>query len=146
MTALRSQILSAEPVEDKRGGLVPWPFAYSNLVTDVVNMIQLVTPPIDISCLNREVALKVDGVEEIKWTVTDLATVFALHESKQAHLLSETMPESEFDSLQAAYAAGRAKVDAVRCCVSKAAARAGNFSSCLRSETVVDAPFLFSGG
>jgi hypothetical protein len=147
MTALRSQILAAEPLEDKRGGLVAWPFAYNNLVTDVVNMIQTVTPPIEIACLNREVRFSVDGVEEMRWAVADLAPVFAAHESGASQVLSRQMPETDADAYLVAHTGGRTQVDVSRCCVSKAAARTGNFGTCLRSETASDLPFgLTTGG
>lgn len=137
MTALISKILNAEPLVEKRGGLIPWPFTQVNLVQDVVNMLVKVTPAIDLACIDRDVRVSLNGSPFMSWTPPDPNYVFAQLEAEGAVSISRTLSDAE----HAAFAAGGGKMVIDRCCVSRAAALAGEYGTCLKSVTMNDVPF-----
>lgn len=142
MTALREQILTAVADTGQRGGPIPWPFDHSNLVNDVVALLEDVKPPVDLICLNEQVTFTLsDAPDEpvISRSTTDLSEVYARYQSKSPQVIDAVLDEDEHSAFERGD--GRANVE--RCCVSAAAAAIGDFHSCLKRVSVVDESFGF---
>lgn len=131
MSDLLSKILTAEESVANRGGLIPWPFANSNLVNDVVLMLEKVNPDIDLACLNTRVKLSISGEVNYLEELKDLSGSLRQLESGANQWLARTFTAEEFEAINA----GEGKLEVQQCCFSKAAARAGVFNSCLKPAT-----------
>jgi hypothetical protein len=128
MSKLLASVLTGEPVVANRGGLIAWPFAATNLVQDVVAMLVKTAPPIDLACINDSVEVGLEGRSFFKQTLTDRRATFRALEASRPVSIARTLSEAEHDSFEA----GHGSMVASRCCVSKAAAQAGDFGTCLK--------------
>ena len=137
LNALLSKILTAEADVAKRGGAIPWPFAATNLVKDVVNLLVNVTPSIELACIDQSATISLSGAPFLLWKSSDPAYVFAQLEEAKTISVSKSLIESQHD----AFIAGNGKLDITRCCVSRAAAIAGDYGSCLKTVTLTGVPF-----
>lgn len=137
MSTLMSRVLLTEPVLEKRGGLIAWPFANKNLVNDVVAMLEKVNPPIDLACLNTSATVSIDGVVQFVEELKDYAGAYRQLESGGQQLIAKTLNAEQFDGLSE----GRGALTVQRCCFSKAAAKSGVFDACLVTPVAEAVPF-----
>jgi len=128
MSKILESVFLAEPLIANRGGLIPWPFATTNLVNDVVNMLVKTAPPIDLACINDTVDVSLSGKPFLSRLMSDRGASFRALEESRPVSLALTMNDAD----HLAFEAGHGIMTASRCCVSKAAAKAGDFGSCLK--------------
>jgi hypothetical protein len=132
--ALLGGILPGVTDAAQRGRHIAFPFTGDELVTTFAELLTQVTPPIDLVCLDKAATIKLDGSDKFSWSATDLAAVYGLFKAGKPVSIDKVLSEAEL----AAYKAGKITADAQRCCVSKAAAEAGSFGSCLSAVDAKD--------
>jgi hypothetical protein len=128
MAKILESVFLAEPLLANRGGLIPWPFAATNLIYDVVNMLVKTAPPIDLACVNDTVDVTLDGAPYLSRVMADRGASFRALEESKTVFIAQTMTETD----HLGFEAGDGMMTASRCCVSKAAAKVGDFGTCLK--------------
>jgi hypothetical protein len=127
MTALISQVFLAESDTAKRGGQIPWPFSHINLVSDVVDLLEVVNPDIELACLNIQTAVTLPSGERLIDEVREYAETLRLLEAGQLQTLAKSLTEDQY----ARMIDGGGQMVVTRCCFSRSAALAGRFDRCL---------------
>jgi hypothetical protein len=125
--------------KNSRGGSVAWKFNADGLVNKFSEMIVNTTPPIDLVCLDEKADFYINNTMNVQWVSPARSSVYGIYKNTNKLTIAKAFQAGDVTAI----GQGKGKLSVQRCCVSKTAAEAGNYSSCLKSTTVPSLPFTF---